>query len=39
MRRASAGAAAFQERVRGTLVEFFDPEGRITLPKQRRSGW
>ena len=39
MRRVSAGAAAYQERVRGTLTEFFDPEGRITLPKQRRSGW
>jgi hypothetical protein len=32
-------AAAYQERVRGTLIEFFDPEGRIKLPKQRRSGW
>ena len=39
MRRVSAVAAAYQERVRGTLVEFFDPEGRITLPKQRRSAW
>jgi hypothetical protein len=39
MRRVSTGAAAFQERVRGTLIEFFDPEGRIKLPKQRRSGW
>jgi hypothetical protein len=32
-------AAAYQERVRGTLIEFFDPAGRIRLPKQRRSGW
>jgi hypothetical protein len=39
MRRASTNAAAYQERVRGTLVQFFDPEGRIELPKQRRSGW
>ena len=39
MRRANVSAAAYQERVRGTLVQFFDPEGRITLPKQRRSGW
>ena len=39
MRRANVSAAAYQERVRGTLVQFFDPEGRIALPKQRRSGW
>jgi hypothetical protein len=39
MRRASARPAAYQERVRGTLIELFDPEGRITLPPQRRSGW
>jgi len=39
MRRASTSAAAYQERVRGTLVQFFDPEGRIKLPKQRRFGW
>lgn len=30
----------FQERIRGTLVEIFDPEGRIKLPKQKRAfGW
>ncbi len=30
----------FQERIRGTLVEIFDPEGRIKLPKQRlAAGW
>jgi hypothetical protein len=39
MRRASTSAAAYQERVRGTIVQFFDPDGRIKLPKQRRSGW
>lgn len=30
----------FQERIRGTLVEIFDPEGRIKLPKQKLAfGW
>jgi hypothetical protein len=34
------GPAAYQERVRYTLVKFFDPKGRIKLPKQRRgAGW
>jgi hypothetical protein len=34
------GPAAFQERVRYTLVKFFDPQGRIKLPKQKRgAGW
>lgn len=34
------GPAQYQERVRRTLVKFFDPEGRITLPKQGRgAGW
>ena len=34
------GSAAYQERVRFTLVHFFDPEKRIVLPKQRKgSGW
>jgi hypothetical protein len=34
------GPAAYQERVRYTLVKFFDPEGRIKLPKQKRgAGW
>lgn len=33
------GPAAFQERVRGTLIEIFDPQSRIRLPKQRRLGW
>jgi hypothetical protein len=37
-RRTAERPAQFQERVRGLLVEFFDPEGRIKLPKQRR-GW
>lgn len=35
-RRGAERPAAFQERVRGMLVEFFDPEGRVALPKQRR---
>jgi hypothetical protein len=39
LRGGSPLAAAFQERIRGTLVKFFDPEGRIKLPKQRRYGW
>jgi len=39
LRRVNPGAAAYQERVRGTLVKLFDPEGRIRLPTQRRSGW
>lgn len=35
-----AGSAAYQERVRFTLVHFFDPEKRIVLPKQRKGwGW
>ncbi len=34
------GPALYQERVRRTLVKFFDPEGRIALPKQGRgAGW
>jgi hypothetical protein len=34
------GPAAYQERVRYTLVKFFDPQGRIKLPKQKRgAGW
>ena len=34
------GPAAYQERVRQTLITFFDPEGRIKLPKQSRgAGW
>jgi len=34
------GPAAYQERVRYTLAKFFDPEGRIKLPKQKRgAGW
>lgn len=38
-RGVAMATAAFQERVRGTLSEIFDPEGRIKLPTQRRSGW
>ena len=39
-RAATAGPAAFQERIRGLLIEFFDPDGSIALPKQRRAfGW
>jgi hypothetical protein len=38
-RGAVTSAAAYQERVRGTLIDFFDPEGRIKLPQQRRSWW
>ena len=34
------GPAAYQERVRYTLISFFDPERRIKLPKQSRgAGW
>ncbi len=34
------GPAFYQERVRSTLVKFFDPDGRIKLPKQKRgAGW
>lgn len=34
------GPAAYQERVRHTLVKFFDTKGRIRLPKQKRgAGW
>jgi hypothetical protein len=39
VRPAASGPAAYQERVRGTLIQFFDPEGRIKVPPQRRSGW
>ena len=36
----TVGPAAFQERIRGMLIEFFDPDGSIKLPKQRRAfGW
>ena len=37
--RSTVGPAAFQERIRGLLVEFFDPDGSIKLPTQRRFGW
>jgi hypothetical protein len=37
--RVGVGPAAYQERVRGTLVKFFDPAGRIKLPPQRLYGW
>ena len=34
------GPAAYQERVRRTLIKLVDPEGRIKLPKQSRgAGW
>jgi hypothetical protein len=34
------GPADFQARVRHTLIVFFDPDGRIKLPKQSRgAGW
>ncbi len=39
VRPASVGPAAYQERVRGTLIQLFDPEGRIKVPPQRRFGW
>jgi hypothetical protein len=39
VRPAAVGPAAYQERVRGTLIQFFDPEGRIKIPPQRRFGW
>ena len=39
VRPAAVGPAAYQERVRGTLIELFDPEGRIKVPPQRRYGW
>ncbi len=39
VRPAAVGPAAYQERVRGTLIQLFDPEGRIKVPPQRRFGW
>jgi hypothetical protein len=39
VRPATVGPAAYQARVRGTLIQFFDPDGRIKVPPQRRSGW
>lgn len=34
------GPAAYQERVRRTLIKLVDPNGRIKLPKQSRgAGW
>ncbi len=36
---ATVGPAAYQERVRGILIELFDPEGRIKVPPQRPYGW
>ena len=40
VRGVAVGPAAYQERVRYTLVKFFDPQGRIKLPKQKRgAGW
>jgi hypothetical protein len=39
VRPPAVGPAAYQERVRGTLIQFFDSEGRIKVPPQRRSGW
>ena len=39
VRPTAVGPAAYQERVRGTLIELFDPEGRIKVPPQRRYGW
>jgi hypothetical protein len=36
---ATFGPAAYQERVRQTIVELFDPERRIKVPPQRRAGW
>ena len=34
------GPAAYQERVRRTLIKFIDPLGRIKLPRQSRgAGW
>ena len=39
-RNSTVGPAAFQERIRGMLIEFFDPDGSIKVPKQRRAfGW
>jgi hypothetical protein len=38
VRPSTVGPAAYQERVRGTLIELFDPEGRIRVPAQRRYG-
>jgi hypothetical protein len=35
-RNSTVGPAAFQERIRGMLIEFFDPDGSIRVPKQRR---
>lgn len=40
LRGIGTGPAAYQERVRYTLVHFFDPGGRIVLPKQKKgAGW
>jgi hypothetical protein len=40
LRGIGTGPAAYQERVRHTLVHFFDPQGRIVLPKQKKgAGW
>lgn len=37
--RRGPGPELFQERIRGTLVDLFDPQGRIKLPKQQRLGF
>lgn len=40
LRGVGFGPADFQARIRHTLIVFFDPDGRIRLPKQSRgAGW
>jgi hypothetical protein len=40
LRGIGIGPAAFQQRVRATLVEIFDLAGRVRLPAQKRgAGW
>jgi hypothetical protein len=40
VRPAADRPARFQERVRSLVVEFFDPERRIEIPRQRKGfGW
>lgn len=40
VRGIATGPAMYQQRVRYMLVRFFDPAGRIVLPKQRTgAGW
>ena len=39
VRPSAVGPAAYHERVRGTLIQLFDPAGRIKVPPPRRFGW